>query len=71
MLEASFRTKPNGSQTALTMLLKAPRVQGFPEAMPTQLRHYADEYRRGAFANRAPLIIEIVKFGGGPVPRPS
>ena len=36
------------------MLLKALRVQGFPEMMPTQLRFYADEYRRGAFAVHAP-----------------
>ena len=26
------------------MLLKALKVQGFPEMMPTQLRLYADEY---------------------------
>ncbi|MBC8241516.1 MAG: NmrA family NAD(P)-binding protein, partial [Alphaproteobacteria bacterium] len=36
------------------MLLKALKVQGFPEAMPTQLRLYTDEYRRGAFAIHAP-----------------
>lgn len=36
------------------MLLKALKVQGFPEMMPTQLRLYADEYRRGAFAVHAP-----------------
>ncbi len=36
------------------MMLKALKVQGFPEMMPTQLRLYADEYRRGAFAVHAP-----------------
>jgi uncharacterized protein YbjT (DUF2867 family) len=36
------------------MMLKALRVQGFPEMMPTQLRFYVDEYRRGAFAVHAP-----------------
>ncbi len=36
------------------MMLKALRVQGFPEMMPTQLRFYADEYRRGVFAVHAP-----------------
>ncbi len=35
------------------MLLKALRVQGFAEAMPTQLALYAKEYRRGAFAIHA------------------
>ncbi len=39
------------------MLLKALRVQGFPEMMPTQLRLYADEYRRGAFAVHAPTNV--------------
>jgi NAD(P)H dehydrogenase (quinone) len=37
-----------------SMLLKALKVQGFGEAMPTQLRIYAEEYRRGAFAVHAP-----------------
>ena len=36
------------------MMLKALKVQGFPEAMPTQLRHYAREYKRGTFAVDAP-----------------
>ncbi len=39
------------------MLLKALKVQGFPEMMPTQLRLYADEYRRGAFAVHAPTNV--------------
>ena len=39
------------------MLLKALRVQGFPEMMPTQLLLYADEYRRGAFAVHAPTNV--------------
>jgi len=39
------------------MLLKALKVQGFPEAMPTQLRLYAAEYRRGAFAVHAPNTV--------------
>lgn len=39
------------------MMLKALRVQGFPEMMPTQLRLYADEYRRGAFAVHAPTNV--------------
>ncbi len=39
------------------MFLKALRAQGFPEAMPTQLRLYADEYRRGAFAVHAPTNV--------------
>ena len=37
-----------------SVLLKALRVEGLPEAMPTQLALYADEYRRGAFAIHAP-----------------
>ncbi len=37
-----------------SMLLKALKVNGFHEMMPTQLRVYADEYRRGAFAVHAP-----------------
>lgn len=36
------------------LLLKALKAQGFGEAMPPQLRHYADEYRRGCFAVNAP-----------------
>ena len=40
-----------------SMLLKALKVQGFPEAMPTQLRLYAEEYRRGAFAVHAPSTV--------------
>ena len=36
------------------MMLKALKVAGFAEMMPTQLRLYADEYRRGAFAVHAP-----------------
>lgn len=36
------------------MMLKALKVQGFPEAMPTQLRHYTREYKRGTFAIDAP-----------------
>ncbi|MBE9553952.1 MAG: NmrA family NAD(P)-binding protein [Proteobacteria bacterium] len=36
------------------MMLKALKVAGFAEAMPTQLRLYADEYRRGTFAVHAP-----------------
>ena len=36
------------------MLLKALKVAGFAEMMPTQLRLFADEYRRGAFAVHAP-----------------
>ena len=39
------------------MLLKALKMQGFPEMMPTQLRLYADEYRRGAFAIHAPTNV--------------
>ena len=39
------------------MLLKALKVQGFGEAMTTQLRLYADEYRRGAFAVHAPTNV--------------
>ena len=39
------------------MLLRALKVQGFPEMMPTQLRLYADEYRRGAFAVNAPTNV--------------
>jgi uncharacterized protein YbjT (DUF2867 family) len=39
------------------MLLKALKVQGFPEAMPTQLRLYTAEYRRGAFAVHAPNTV--------------
>lgn len=35
-------------------MLKALKVQGFPEAMPTQLALYTEEYRRGAFAVHAP-----------------
>ena len=36
------------------MMLKALKVAGLAEMMPTQLRLYADEYRRGAFAVHAP-----------------
>ena len=36
------------------MLMKALKVQGYPEMMSTQLRFYADEYRRGAFAVHSP-----------------
>ncbi len=36
------------------MMLKALKVQGFPEAMPTQLRRYTQEYKRGTFAVDAP-----------------
>ena len=39
------------------MMLKALKVQGFPEAMPTQLRHYTQEYRRGTFAVDAPNTV--------------
>ena len=39
------------------MFLKALKVQGFPEAISTQLRFYTDEYRRGAFAVHAPTNI--------------
>ena len=39
------------------MLLKALKAEGFGEAMPTQLRLYADEYRRGAFAVHAPTNV--------------
>ena len=39
------------------MLMKALKVQGFGEAMPTQLRIYAEEYRRGAFAVHAPTNV--------------
>lgn len=39
------------------MMLKALKVQGFPEMMPTQLALYANEYRRGAFAVHAPTNV--------------
>lgn len=40
-----------------SMLMKALKVQGFPEAMPIQLRLYTEEYRRGAFAVHAPNTV--------------
>jgi len=40
-----------------SMMLKALKIQGFDETMPTQLRFYADEYRRGAFAVHAPNTV--------------
>ena len=36
------------------MMLKALKVQGFPAMAATQLRLYAEEYRRGTFAVHAP-----------------
>lgn len=36
------------------MMLKALKAGGFPEMMPTQLRLYTEDYRRGAFAVYAP-----------------
>lgn len=39
------------------MLMKALKVGGYPEAQPTQLKIYCDEYRRGAFAVNAPTNI--------------
>ena len=37
-----------------SMMLKALKAGGFPEMASTQLRLYADEYRRGTFAVHAP-----------------
>ncbi|MGI9386406.1 MAG: NmrA family NAD(P)-binding protein [Methyloligellaceae bacterium] len=48
------------------MLLKALKSQGFPEAMPTQLRLYADEYRRGSFAVNAPTKVVKALTGREP-----
>ncbi len=48
------------------LLLKALTARGFPRAMQTQLRRYADEYRRGAFAVNAPT--EAVREVGGREP---
>ena len=36
------------------MMLKALKAEGFPEMASTQLRLYADEYRRGTFTVHAP-----------------
>ena len=48
------------------MLGKAFRSMGFPIGMTTQLRYYADEYRRGAFAVNAPT--NAVREVGGREP---
>lgn len=49
------------------MLGKAMVAQGFNIGMITQLRHYADEYRRGAFAVNAPT--NAVREVGGREPK--
>ena len=52
--------------TSEAMMLKALKAQGFPEMMPTQLRLYADEYRRGAFAVNAPTSVVQTVTGREP-----
>lgn len=48
------------------MMLKALKAGGFPEMMPTQLRLYTEDYRRGAFAVYAPN--NVVKAVSGREP---
>ena len=48
------------------MVSKAFRALGFPDALQTQFRRYADEYRRGAFAVNAPT--NAVRDVGGREP---
>lgn len=48
------------------LLFKAFTAQGFPRAVQTQFRLYADEYRRGAFAVNAPT--NAVRDVGGREP---
>ncbi len=52
--------------TSEAMMLKALKAQGFPEMMPTQLRLYVDEYRRGAFAVNAPTSVVQTVTGREP-----
>lgn len=48
------------------LMLKAFTARGFPRALQTQFRLYADEYRRGAFAVNAPT--DAVRDVGGREP---
>lgn len=57
ILEKVLGRKVKYQDISEAMMLKALRVQGFPEMMPTQIRIYADEYRRGAFAVHAPTNV--------------
>ena len=52
--------------TSEAMMLKALKAQGFPEMMPTQLRLYVDEYRRGVFAVNAPTSVVQTVTGREP-----